>query len=500
MTENIYRPTLWIDGELLDSGRAYAGEAVLDRLKIKWGAKDWYELVDAATLTVVVRTFTPGFGAGLAERQARVLLTRAPDDRVVFRGRVIKVRSNQVTARSKAGTPMRRYEHTLTVADPLDELARDRRRGMVRNLEEPNSHWGPCTMQERRLDLMRRIEQTVILPPNALDEYNDINNGQYVYMWPVTPYEMSQTVSTLTVLRNTLRIRNALARPVYRAAHDDIVPIHPPRTEAGGFTVISVDGFHAFIDLESGIDVKLPGELLSMPEGVGSETTARELVTDVEIMFRTCKPNQTVRSSNHPQGTTQRWEWNEEPNVFGLNAKAKAKMTVQLDCDDSPGYFYGTALMSYGLPIFEALNFYGAQQVRPLRYTFDKTAPAPAWALEWLDPFPPIRKGTDWGGNFVPKVYRLSGSQTNAWPRAEAFCIVGGELEYSHAKGWAATVFPAVAGRRDRPKALKLGDLANDPSIGGTKLGLMFGPLGDYAQAKSIDAGRTMKVSKRNAN
>lgn len=447
---NYYQPHVWLGGRLLPESADITGTTALAELSITWGDSGWYENVEPAELTM--QLIDPaGDLLGAAEGQS-IRITRDPDGATVFVGTVDEVTSRYGrTTDPHTGKPRDMWIHQIRAYDPLGACARDRRRGPVysRDFDPRRMHWGPCYMEERKDALAARLPAPVAWESTRLDQYD---GATPIMIWPVAAYENQQVVSLLTVLRQTARISHALNRPYYFPDRNEIRFMRPAKAHWPG---LSNKPGQFVIELQHS-ETLLPGSQLSMPEGITTETSARDLATAVELSMRTTRPTSFVSTD------TDRYMENVE-NSFtaSIVPRAGSQLTVKLETDFAYAFFgSGAELDTYTQVGSHMSPTYGAAQLTPLEYRFEKHVAAPSWAVPWLVPAPVMHPSFG-----LPTVYMLSESLTNWLPNTGPFSIPGGELSYTDKNGWKATLYPAAVASEELLTPPTLGDIAQTATL-----------------------------------
>lgn len=444
-TRNIYQPHVYIARHLLPEHAPVETTTAIADFSITWGSDSWYENVDPAVLKITL--IDPrGDLLGSAEGQS-IRITRDPDEATVFEGTIDEVASRLIqTTHPLTGVVRDVWQHVMKASDPLAALARDRRRGPVytsRDFTPARMHWGPCYMNERKNSLTSRLPRPISWESTGLDQFD---GAKPIMIFPVPGYENSQVVSVLTVLRNTGRISHPLNRPYYLPSTGRYALVRPG---AASFDTLHPDQYTSppAIRLASSHTLIRGGDL-SSDDGIASSTSARQLVTSVELLMRSTRPTSFVSTD------TDRYMENVDvSHAYNFVPKAGNQLTAQLETDFSAAFFYSADEIRMSIQIWDHLSLtYGVAQLSPIKYQFDKHEPAPEWAVPWLTAEPPL------GAFGRTAVYQLTDSLTNWIPGARPFSIPGGTLTYSDRRGWIAEVTPVAISART-PGMPKLGDV-----------------------------------------
>jgi len=452
---NYYQPHVYLEGRRLTENAPAQGLAAVADLKVKWGSADWFENVDPAALDLTLLD-PHGDLLGHATGQ-RIEIRRDPDDSIVFRGTVDNIKSTYgKTNDPRTGKPRDMWRHRIKALDPLAEMQRDRRRGPTYNSRDfvpYRMHWGPCYMGERKEDISTRSPVPIIWQSTYLDQFDGTTP---IVIFPVPAFERSQVVSLLTVLRQTARVSNPMNRPFYFPSEHLIRFIaHPDDYSHGYSNGLNGDGNIILTARTADEEVVLPGSALSIEGGIQAGTALREQVTRVEVgqrMTGSAWMGGGTPEQDYLENTTRSFAKDVFPN--------ETQMTVQVESEFSYGYMNPDREFWMGYDIFVSLDgIYGAPSFEPLQYRFAKHEPAPEWALPWLTPEIP---STTLG---EPIVYHLIESLTNWVPGTLPFSILGGQLHYTHKRGWEVTLNQVPRGLVDNgPQTL--GDITTAQTIG----------------------------------
>lgn len=445
--ENIYQPHVWIAGRMLSEASPAEDLAAVARLKINWGASDWFANVEPGTLTA---TIIDPYGDFLSTGQgAPIEVTRDPDDTPVFDGSIDEITSRYIkTTDPRNGETRHVWQHDVKASDPLGALARDRRRGPV--YADPratikNMHWGNCYMIDRRNDLTSRSPVPIRWPATILDYTDEFKNtSQFMLFPPIVGYLFSETVSALTVLRNTARAISAFARPYYDPSTREIRFVEAGRVmsmlqNAADTPMIYLEEKDEFIFGK--VELLYAGELQNL-SGVETATGSREQVTRAEITT-------TMPQLERDESGRIKVAKTAMPVAAEGVPKAGSQLTVQVESDicfeflqdeHSEGLARWTTESELKGGATEIISrAFNQPKIAPLVYRFKKHQAAPDWAIPFLTPVPPRSPTETW-----TQRYRLIESLTNLIPGTSTFGIVGGAIEYAAKTGWTVTLNPAM--------------------------------------------------------
>lgn len=452
---NYYQPHVYIDGQQLPESALLGDLTAIADLTITWGSPDWFDNIDPARLDI---TLLDPFGSLIATATSQLIeIRRDPDNALVFRGTIEESSStyDRVTD-TETGRSRDMWVHRIKAYDPLHQLQKDRRRGQTynhRDLAPYRLHWGPCYMYERKNDLSARSPVPIEWQATFLDQYDDATP---ILVYPVPAYERQQVVSALTVLRNTARISNPLNRPVYFPDENRIrfIAATAPRTGlAPGYDPaynIKLRSAHSEVQLLDGGEFEV--------DTVALTSTALEQVTRLELTMRTTRP--TTFATTDPDRYMENVETSQ---VFDIVSDAPAQMTVQAETDHCGGFWYQEPDTSATIAAGMALGpRYGTAKLDPITYRFAKHDPAPAWALPFLNPAPPMN-----AARTRPLGYQFIRALTNWVTHATQFAVLGGVLSYTHRAGWQAQLTPAADGSTSNAGAgPTLGDITMYSTLG----------------------------------
>lgn len=444
---NQYQPHVYLNGRRLDESRTLLGITPLAEIRIDWGTSTWWDPFEPAQATIVL---LDPFGRFLTDNHegSQIRITRddpvtGPDSVAVWDGEIARITTQRIgIADPVSGNSRHVWQVTLTAVDPLAAAVRDRSHGPKYPDDggADSLHWGPQTGAERREAIETRspapIEWTSVTPwfdegyPRAA----------------LAPYETSQNISLLTVLRNTVRTEDgALARPYYDPRQRKIRIMRPPSAsssvshnirlsstepELQGIYDTLLDGQH----FEGAIAVSLTGteQITHLTRSMRNLRRTRDEDDELQISIEEITEEHTA-VSGAPSQTT--WDVSDD-----LDPRA--------DQDAARRWWVRHDLARL------VANFYRRPRLEPFRWT--PTPETADLAAVLLTPAPPIAL------NNQARVFFMRNNLRNQIPRSGLFVIGGGRLTYS-SKKWVAECYPLPAFLDEGTPTL--GDIVNSEPL-----------------------------------
>lgn len=450
-------PIIKIGGKTV-TGDQVDGLTAVREMRIKWGSDNWFSDVDPAELTLEL--IDPwGEFPDLIRSQTPVTVSFYYDLKTwqLFTGTV-----ETVTAQYVGEWLNNHWRISLTALDPTAQLARDRNHGPQRYQRPRDAknntllyqHWTGRDYAERCKDLQDRCPVAINWPAampmlpgreafyaNAWSKW-DINgdDSTEIFGSPVSGYDPSANVSVLTVLRNTARMIDFLARPYYNANREQIEFHYPAQTPVIGRLSQTAKGLQS---TRAQLREIIPGEHCAPVDGLKLTNEPIDTVNRVEISYR---PQKYIENDATKQ---QYWGTADDKTVAVSFETTKPQITAQITTDSGS---------EWSTPHWSNSQL---DQLRTLLSKLDdKTAPPPftihAGKISvWLEESTPITRlavkllNTAPSGYAYTLVNNLLGWRVDTAP----FEIVGGEIAYTPRKHWRVTVNPAVSPRTNESTA-----------------------------------------------
>lgn len=454
-----YQAHVYIEGRKLNESSELDGLTPIADLKIKWGASDWWSPVEPSTLEAII--IDPHGELLNAEPGSEIVITRDPDNTVVFRGKLESSSARFGYGTNRHGSRVPRWEVQINAFDALGSLAADRKHGptyLPRNGSFNALHWGRQTIGERFTDLNTRspipIAWSHTTETRLMDEYVEANPGD---AYPTSPYSEQQNVSVLEVLRKSARIFYPMNRPYVAHSMTSIGLFRPTQQMAAS---------HINFGFESGVGLVRTGpinlEVDASHLQVESGGISVDLRTVEAFNYMTLKQrSEFLKPADTEAGYFgQHYEVEDifgSPTVAITDKFGSSTLEMETDLNGrwdpdinwsngpvaimrSPHGWRAPVTFSFSPGKTEAAD-------RDLEvYYFLRAEPASFSAI--MAAFTFVNTPLQWGGT-IP-----------------SFSIVGGELRYTARHGWKATMNPApiYTDPRDRPAdGLTLGDVAGIP-------------------------------------
>ena len=449
-------PTIKIGGKIV-TGDQLDGLTAVREMRIKWGSDNWFSEVDPAELTLELIDPWGDF-ADLIRSQTPVTVSFYYDLKTVqlFTGTV-----ETVTAQYVGEGLNSHWRISLTALDPTAQLARDRNHGPQRYQRPRDAknntllyqHWTGRDYAARCKDLQDRCPVAINWP--AAMDMRDGRAAMYTSAWskwdingddsteifgsPVSGYDPSANVSVLTVLRNTARMIDFMARPYYNANKEQIEFHYPKITPVIGRLSQTANGLQSYANLREVI----PGEYCSPVDGMKLTNEPIDTVNRVEISYR---PQKYIENEATRQ---QYWGTEDEKTIAVAFETTKPQITAQLTTDSGS---------EWTTPHWTDAQLEKLRQV--LSKLDGKTAP-PVFTITagkisvWLEESTPITRLAAKLLNTAPTTHAYTLVNNLLGWRADTapFEIVGGEIVFTPRKQWQITVNPVVSPRALEPTA-----------------------------------------------
>ena len=452
---NAYDPHVYINGARIDS-QTPNGLAAIASLRVKWGASDWYSNVEPAELTLSIFDNTGQFLSITSGYATSIRVTYDDPqgrEQTVFYGTVDSAHSTLVKRQHPGtGKVFDAWRVEISARDLLAQLAGDRSRGPGYPLREGNNitalHWGPQTMGERKAALDTRTPAPIVWPSDPLSGLDNVSASPF----PVAAYSNQQTVSALTVLRNTARISEIMNRPYYNPQSNRIEFYAPPR-----MSDITLTDLPAIISGSSYTMDHIPASKLAGPTKVSTDNTMLASRGEVKLRREVSNPSSTASGS--------KWEMSETyPDTVQIGAAdGIAQLTVELETDYSGGWSRPADQFDLMTDVFRGT--YGKQASREMTWRIDAEKDATDGGAQYLNEMflKPVPPRFTWNGTFMWSFF-LRGNAAHWAPGTGLFCIVGGEIEYSK-RGWAAHWNTLPAPTNTPPTAPTLGEITDEIAL-----------------------------------
>ncbi|WP_166985214.1 hypothetical protein [Canibacter zhoujuaniae] len=477
--DNRLKPIIAINDIDLDVNDLDGDILPVRELSIKWGANDWFEDYEPAILKLNLLE-TNGIWqdwAGTEKANITVRVNPTPDSELyIFRGQVTQVEASplKITRNNHQETV---WEVQIEATDPLGAMARDRRRGYVYPLlgngKPEGYHWAGGTNKDRRKALDERCPVPIMWQKMMLDENDDLRDTGVLAVGTCAGYEHTQTVSALTVLRNTARMIHLLARPAYDPVNHRVIFFRPSgsgRYSRNWKNYPAGEKTHV-----AGSDIRVLSGTACIGKPVLSLSPTNQ-VNRLEIEVR----GEGAELVERRPGAPREKVWRSASENYVLTAfgadKNESQSTLQITTDYSLGWHFGEyleQLQGQGALRVLLRNLQGRRVPQPftvkLKTNADVEKIGADLAFRFLTPFIHLRTN-----GLTQQPYFINESLLNYRGVTDIFAICGGEIRFTNSSGWLVTPTPtatpqylesANAYLRDLESSTAIKDIDNSETI-----------------------------------